>query len=279
MPGSQGPRPPRGRDPRQPRRPQRPSRGEIVFGVEPVRELITVAPRAIQSLYVKAGAYERFNDEIEAVRQAGGRVIRTEDDALARMAGSEGRHQGIIAEIREYAYTPLEQLLELKPDPLLVVDGVTDPRNLGAIMRSTECAGGLGLVLARDRTAGVTPAAVKSSSGAWIHLKIAQCGNVAQTIEALKAEGYWIVALDPHGETSLYDLDVTRRLAIVVGSEDRGIREIVRNSADFVVGIPMAGRVGSLNVAVAAGIAMFEIARHRGLNGNAPQLVEVNGNR
>jgi 23S rRNA (guanosine2251-2'-O)-methyltransferase len=252
---------------------------EIVFGVEPVRELIAASPAAIQSLYVKSASYERFEDEIEAVRQTGGRVVRAEEAELARMAGSENRHQGIIAAIKEYAYVPLEQLLELKPDPLIVVDGVTDPRNLGAIMRSTECAGGVGLVLARDRTTGVTPAVVKASAGAWIHLKIARCGNVAQTLEALKAEGYWIAALAPHGDTSLYELDVSRRLAIVLGSEDRGVREIVKHNADFVVGIPMAGRVGSLNVSVAAAIAMFEIARHRGLNGGPPMVHEADGNR
>lgn len=261
-----------------PPRPQRPTRGEIVFGVEPVRELLAASPASIQSLYVKSGSYERFGGEIEAVREAGGRVIRAEDADLARMAGSEGRHQGIIAEIREYEYVPLEGLLELKPDPLLIVDGVTDPRNLGAIMRSTECAGGVGLVLARDRTTGVTPAVVKSSAGAWAHLKVARCGNVAQTLEALKAEGYWIAALAPNGDTSLYDLDVSRRLAIVLGSEDKGVREIVKSNADFVIAIPMAGRVGSLNVAVAAGIAMFEIARHRGLNGGPPMVHEADGN-
>jgi 23S rRNA (guanosine2251-2'-O)-methyltransferase len=182
------------------------------------------------------------------------------------MAGSEGRHQGIVAAIREYAYVPLEELLELKPDPLLIVDGVTDPRNLGAIMRAAECAGARGLVLARDRTTGVTPAAVKASSGAWVHLKIARCGNVAQTLEALKAEGYWIVALAPHGDTSLYELDASRRLAIVLGAEDRGVRALVKHNADFVVSIPMRGRVASLNVAVAAAVTLFELARRREQN-------------
>ena len=177
VPRPQGPGP--RRDQRRPRRPQGSKpQGEIIFGVEPVRELLAASPGAIQTLFIKNGLYERFGDEIEKVREAGGKVVRAEDADLARMAGSEGRHQGIVASIREYAYVPLEELLEQQPDPLLIVDGVTDPRNLGAIMRSAECAGARALILARDRTTGVTPAAVKASSGAWVHLKIARCGNV-----------------------------------------------------------------------------------------------------
>ena len=259
-----GPRPPHGaRNGGGARPPRRDNQGEIIFGVEPIRELIGASAAAIQTLFVKSGLYERFGGEIESVRAAGGRVVKAEDADLARMAGSEGRHQGIVAAIREYTYVPLEELLELKPDPLLIVDGVTDPRNLGAIMRSAECAGARGLVLARDRTTGVTPAAVKASSGAWVHLKIARCGNVAQTLEALKAEGYWIVALAPNGDTSLYELDASRRLAIVLGAEDRGVRELIKHNADFMVSIPMRGRVASLNVSVAAAVTLFELARRR----------------
>jgi 23S rRNA (guanosine2251-2'-O)-methyltransferase len=235
-----------------------------VFGAEPVRELVAASPSSVRTLYIKPGTHSRFTDEIAAVRAGGGNVVTAEDDMLARMAGSEARHQGVVAAVREYAYTPLERILEEKPDPLLVVDGVTDPRNLGAILRSAECAGVRAVVIARDRTSGVTPAAVKSSAGAWAHLRMARCGNVAQTLEALKAEGYWIAALAPDGGTSIYDLDASRRLAIVLGSEDRGIRELVRKTADFVVRIPMHGRVSSLNVSVAAGVALFDLARRRG---------------
>lgn len=109
----------------------------------------------------------------------------------------------------------------------------------------------------------MTPAAVKSSAGAWIHMKIARCGNVARALEDLKEAGYWIAALAPGGNVSLYDLDTTRRLAIVVGSEGKGVRDIVKKTADFIVDIPMRGKVASLNVSVAAAVALFEIARQR----------------
>jgi 23S rRNA (guanosine2251-2'-O)-methyltransferase len=236
---------------------------EIIFGVEPVREMIVAAPSRIRALYVKHGTETKFKQQIQAVRDSGGQVVAVASNELARMAGSEAHHQGIIAAVREYAYVPLEEVLARKPDPLLLVDGVTDPRNLGAILRTGECAGIGAIVLAKDRTVGLTPAAIKSSAGAWAHLALARCGNVAHTLEFLKRESYWIAALDPHGDTSLYDLDVTRRLTLVLGSEGHGIREIVRKTADFVVRIPVYGRVSSLNVSVAAAIALFEIAHRR----------------
>ncbi|MDO8434420.1 MAG: 23S rRNA (guanosine(2251)-2'-O)-methyltransferase RlmB [Candidatus Binatus sp.] len=236
---------------------------EIVYGVEPIRELVAAAAATIRALYVKSGDERRFSPEINEVRTAGGRVEFVDDAGLERLAGQAARHQGIAALMREYEYAPIEEILEHKPDPVLLVDGVTDPRNLGALMRSAEGAGVGAVVLARDRTVGITPAVVKSSSGAWIHLKVARCGNVARTLEQLKEAGYWIAALAAGGATSIYDLDTTRKLVIVVGSEGRGVREIVRKGADFVVDIPMRGKVASLNVSVAGAVALYEIARRR----------------
>jgi 23S rRNA (guanosine2251-2'-O)-methyltransferase len=238
-------------------------RNQIVFGVEPVREMLAADAAAVHTLYVRARDDARFAGEIARVRGAGGRVVAVEDAELARMAGSEARHQGMVAQVRAYRYAELEELLSARPDPLLVIDGVTDPRNLGAILRCAEGAGLPGLILARDRTADVTPAAIKTSAGAWVHLRIAQCGNVAQMLERLKKMEYWVAALAPEGGVGLYELDVSRRLAIVVGAEGEGLRRLVKEKADFLVKIPMSGRVASLNVAVATGIVLFEIGRHR----------------
>jgi len=236
---------------------------EIVYGVEPIRELVAAAPASIRVLYVKSGDERRFAAEIDLVRTGGGRVEFADEAGLERLAGPAARHQGIAALMREYEYLALEDILAAEPDPIVLVDGVTDPRNLGALMRSAEGAGVAAIIIAKDRTAGITPAAVKSSAGAWIHLKIARCGNVARTIEQLKEAGYWTAALAPGGETSIYTLDTSRKLAIIVGSEGRGVRDIVKKGADFVVDIPMRGKVGSLNVSVAAAVALFEIARRR----------------
>lgn len=241
----------------------------MVFGIEPVREMLAADPAAVQTLYVRARDEGRFAAEIARARGGGGRVVAVEEVELSRMAGSQSRHQGMVALVRPYRYAELDQLLSAGPDPLLVVDGVTDPRNLGAILRSAEGAGVGGMVLARDRTAEITPAAIKTSAGAWIHLRVAQCGNVAQTLERLKKMDYWVAALAPEGRVGLYDLDVNRRLAIVVGAEGEGLRRLVKERADFVVSIPMAGKVSSLNVAVATGIVLFEINRRRTAMGAA----------
>jgi 23S rRNA (guanosine2251-2'-O)-methyltransferase len=242
-----------------------PAKADLVYGVEPVRELAGAAPAAMRVLHVRRGDEGRFAHIIESVRAAGGRIAGADDEQLDRLAGSGARHQGIIAELREYPYVSIDAVTAERPDPLVLVDGVTDPRNLGALLRSAEGAGVRAVILARDRTASITPAAIKASAGAWVHLKIARCGNVARTLDELKEAGYWIAALAPGGGVSLYDLDAARKLAIVIGSEDRGVREIVKKRADFVVGIPMRGRVQSLNVSVAAAVALFEIARRRAM--------------
>jgi 23S rRNA (guanosine2251-2'-O)-methyltransferase len=197
------------------------------------------------------------------LRKSGGQIVKLDREGLARLAGAQARHQGVVAIVKQYRYAAPDEVLAENPDPLVLIDGVTDPRNLGAILRSAECAGAGSILLARDRTVGITPAAIKASAGAWVHLRIARCGNVARTIEDLKARGYWIAAMVPGGETSLYELDISRRLALVVGSEDRGVRELTRKRADFRVGIPMRGRMSSLNVSVATAVALFEIARAR----------------
>jgi len=238
-------------------------RTDLVFGIEPVRELLGAAPGAIRTLYVRTGDEHRFEEEMDRVRIAGGEVAFADESEMARNCGRDARHQGIAAIVREYQYTEFEDMLEAKPDPIVLVDGVTDPRNLGAILRSAEGAGAINIVVAKDHTVGMTPAAIKSSAGAWIHLKIARCGNVAHALEELKAAGYWIAALTPHGNVSIYDLDVTSRLAIVIGSEGKGVREIVKSNSDYLVDIPMHGKVASLNVSVATAVALYEIARRR----------------
>jgi len=239
------------------------TRTDLVWGIEPVRELIAAAPGAIRTLYVRSGDGQRFEDEMDRVRIAGGQVAFADEAEISRNCGRDARHQGIAAVVREYEYVEIEDILEAKPDPLLLIDGVTDPRNLGAILRSAEGAGVANIVIAKDHTVGMTSAAIKSSAGAWIHLKIARCGNVARLMEDLKQTGYWIAALAPGGNTSIYNLDVTSRLVIVIGSEGKGIREIVRKNADFIVDIPMRGKVASLNVSVATAVALYEIARRR----------------
>jgi 23S rRNA (guanosine2251-2'-O)-methyltransferase len=238
--------------------------GEAIYGIEPLREILAVQPEAIEVLYLRERDTRRFADEIERVKQAGGRVVQVDDAELTRAAGSEeARHQGLVATVRPYRYLELAELVDQVPDLIVLVDGVTDPRNLGAILRVTECAGFKSVILARDRTASLTPAAIKTSAGAWVHLRIAQCGNVVRTLEDLKEKGYWIAALTPEGDTSIYQLDVRSRLVLVIGAEGEGVRALVKKRADFRVKIPLYGKLESLNVSVATAVALFEIKRRR----------------
>jgi 23S rRNA (guanosine2251-2'-O)-methyltransferase len=255
-----------------------------VFGREPVRELLDRAAAEVTALYVAAGTEHALAREIAAARARGIAIRVVGREEIGRLTEAGANHQGVLAELRAPAYADLEKLIEQRPDPLILVDGVTDPRNLGAALRSAEAAGARAVVLARDRTAELTATAVKTSAGAAFHLEIARCGNVARTLERLKQAGYWAAALDPAGETSLYELDTGRRLVLVVGAEGSGVRDIVKRAADFRVRIPMCGRVGSLNVSVALAVALFEIARGRaaramagGRRGNAARGATAGG--
>ena len=239
------------------------ARTDLVPRVQPVRELIAAAPGAIRTLYIRTGDEGRFEEEMDSVRIAGGQVAFANEAEISRNCGRDARHQGIVVVVKEFPYTEFEDMLEARPDPILLIDGVTDPRNLGAILRSAEGAGVGNIVIAKDHTVGMTSAAIKSSAGAWIHLKIARCGNVARALDDLKKAGYWIAALAPGGNVSIDDLDVTSKLAIVIGSEGKGVREIVKKTTDFLVDIPMRGNPGSPNVSVATAIALYEVARRR----------------
>ena len=175
-------------------------------------------------------------------------------------------HQGVVAWVGPYPYSGLEEILAT-PDPLAVVlDGVTDPRNLGAVLRTADGAGASGVVVPKDRAAGVTPAAVKASAGASEHVRVARETNLRQALERMKEAGVWTYAAEDAARaraTAYTDLDLSGPVALVLGSEGRGIRRLVREGCDGTVFIPMRGAVSSLNISVAAAILLFEARRQR----------------
>jgi len=176
-------------------------------------------------------------------------------------------HQGIAARVGPYPYSGLEEILAA-PDPLVVVlDGVTDPRNLGAVLRAADGAGASGVVLPKDRATGVTPAAVKASAGASEHVRVARETNLRRALERMKEAGVWVYAAEDAARiraTVYTDLDLSGPVALVLGSEGRGVRRLVREGCDGTVSIPMRGAVSSLNVSVAVAILLFEARRQRG---------------
>jgi 23S rRNA (guanosine2251-2'-O)-methyltransferase len=176
-------------------------------------------------------------------------------------------HQGVVARVGPYPYSGLKEILAT-PDPLIVVlDGVTDPRNLGAVLRAADGAGANGVIVPKDRAVGVTPAAVKASAGASEHVRVARETNLRRALERMKETGVWAYAAEDGTSirtTSYTDLDLSGPVALVFGSEGRGVRRLVREGCDGAVSIPMRGAVSSLNVSVAAAVLLFEARRQRG---------------
>jgi 23S rRNA (guanosine2251-2'-O)-methyltransferase len=238
----------------------------IVCGIHPVLEALSAGSRTIERVIVTKGV--RNKRILEVIRKASERGIplRFEPrDALDRAADGE-RHQGVLALVSEKALLSLDELQASARTPALFVllDGVEDPRNLGAVVRSAEAAGADGLLLPDRHTASLSDSAARTAAGALDHLKIARIGNVVQALEQLKQKGHWIVGFDGAGKERWDQVDYKRPVVMVLGGEGRGIRRLVREHCDHLVSLPMFGHVGSLNVSVAAGIALFEAVRQRG---------------
>jgi len=177
-------------------------------------------------------------------------------------------HQGVVVEAGPFPYVEAEEVVSMAGRAgqtafLIVLDGIQDPQNLGAIIRTAEAAGAHGLILPRDRAAGVTPAAVRASAGAAEHLPVARVTNVAAFLEWVKGRGLWVVGTDASGGCLLHAADLQAPLILVIGSEGRGLRPLVKRRCDLLVRIPLAGRVASLNASSAAAVCIFEVVRQR----------------
>ncbi len=257
-----------------------------VYGLHPVHELVRAGSEGLSELWIAAGTRGREVADLERLARAAGAKVRTAPRArLDRLAGTN-RHQGVVAVVGDYRYHDMEQLIELarergEPPLLVVLDGIEDPHNLGAVVRSAYALGAHGVVIPKDRAVGVTPGAAKASAGATEHCPIARVTNIVHVLESLREYGVWSVAMVPEGGPPLADLDLTGSTALVIGSEGEGIRPLVRRTCDHMARIPMAGKLGSLNAAVSASIALYEAARQRrgqapSRKGVAPAKVEAN---
>jgi 23S rRNA (guanosine2251-2'-O)-methyltransferase len=241
----------------------------IVYGMNPVRELLRSGAEGLSELWLaEGGERPRAFAELErAARDRGAKVRSAPRQRLDRLAGVT-QHQGIVAVVADYRYREPAEILEVaaasgRPPLVVLLDGVEDPHNLGAIVRSAHALGAHGLILPRDRAAGVTPAAAKASAGAIEHVAIARVTNLVRAIEDLKEAGLWAVAAVPEGDRDIGSVDLRGPTALVLGGEGQGIRPLVRRTCDHQVRIPMLGRVGSLNASAAAAIALYEAARQR----------------
>jgi 23S rRNA (guanosine2251-2'-O)-methyltransferase len=234
----------------------------VIFGINPVLEAIK-AGRAREILVAQRAddRLQRLLDDAARHRVRVRYVTRDELDHAAR----GGVHQGVIAEVERLTEATLEELADTaKGAPLIVVlDEVEDPQNVGAILRTVDAAGGSGVVRQTRRAAPLEGAAAKASAGAVNHVRVADVVNIARSLETLKQAGVWTVGLDAAAKMAYYDWDLTLPTALVVGAEGHGLRRLVRERCDQVVGIPMLGHVGSLNVSVATAIVLYEAVRQR----------------
>jgi 23S rRNA (guanosine2251-2'-O)-methyltransferase len=225
----------------------------VVYGANSVLELLRAGAPLTRLLL---GRGPREAELSAAARERDVRSETADRATLERLAGSP-HHQGAVAVTGPFGYAPLEQILTEGCTSALVLDGVQDPRNLGAILRTARAFGVGGVVLPRDRSVGVTPAVVAASAGLLFGLAIAQVPNLVRAMDALKGAGFWLVGLAPRGGTPLHRFDPPPRPALVVGGEGEGLRRLVGRSCDFSVSIPMAPGVESLNVSVAVAVALY----------------------
>ncbi|HXA43398.1 MAG TPA: 23S rRNA (guanosine(2251)-2'-O)-methyltransferase RlmB [Candidatus Solibacter sp.] len=239
----------------------------LVYGKNPVLEALR-AGRDVKRLVVLASAQPepRLQEILELASRRSIEVDQVDRQRLNDISHSDS-HQGVVAYVGRRRYLELPELLgELASEPapmLLALDGIQDPQNLGSICRSAEAAGVAGIVIPRHRSAEITPAVAKASAGAVEHLRVAMVSSLAQTLERLKQDGYWTVGLAGEAEMDYGDAKYDGRVALVVGSEGEGLHRLVRDRCDQLVSLPMLGRVGSLNAAVAASIVLYEALRQR----------------
>jgi len=236
----------------------------VIFGINSVSEALKARGRGFEWVGVAKDRHDlRLEKLIQECRSQGVAVRflpRIELDRMARTAS----HQGVVAVTSSKAYADLDDVLGAKRGRhslVVVLDGVEDPHNLGAILRTAEAAGANGVVIPERRAAGVTPTVAKSSAGASEHLPIAKVTNISRTLEELKSKGLWIVGLDERGKQNYDEVDYNMDCALVLGAEGKGLHDLVARKCDFMVSIPMLGHVPSLNVSVAAGVVLYEIVR------------------
>ena len=235
----------------------------LLWGINAVAEALRGRPRSLSEVLIEKGrAGGRIEEIIEAARTAGVRLRFVEPDRLG--LPKQCRHQGIAARQTEAQLLPLEELLAAEPERILLLDSIQDPRNLGSILRSALAAGFGSVVLTTERSAPLSGTVTRASAGAIAHLRISRVVNLAEAMRQLKEQGWWMygAVVEPDAQ-SIHQTDFSGKIGLVIGSEGKGIRPLVRKLCDHLVTIPMPGAFNSLNASVAAALIMFEAVRQR----------------
>ncbi len=237
-----------------------------IIGRNPVMEAIR-SGRSIDKILIKKGKYEGSIVPIIKKAKDMGIIIQEADKAKLDSVADGENHQGVIAYVSAYKYFEVKDILKLaeekgEPPFIIICDKITDPHNLGAILRSANCVGAHGIIIPKRNSVGLNSVVAKTSAGAVEYTPVAKVTNIASTIDELKKEGMWIAAADMDGE-QMYNIDLKGPLGLVIGGEGEGIGRLVREKCDFIASIPMSGEINSLNASVAAGVLMYEAYRQR----------------
>lgn len=238
----------------------------FIYGRNPVKEAYR-AGKTIDKLYMIKGEFDATLSAVSKLAKEARTVVSYVDKATLDKMAAGGNHQGVIASVTDFEYCALEDILALAEDKnepvlMLLLDGITDPHNLGAIIRSAECFGAHGIVIPKHRSVSVNDTVVKVASGATEHMLIAKVTNINDTIRMLKAQNIWVYATDFDGKTPK-STNLNGNIAIVIGSEGEGIHRLTKELCDDTLTIPQYGKVNSLNASVAAGIVLYEAVRQR----------------
>lgn len=237
----------------------------IVEGINCAQELIR-ANYPVEKVIINKDSGEKFNEIIDLCTKSKIKYETVDKKGLEKITKS-GHSQGVVCFVKPYEYCYLEDILQVSKEKgtepfILILDSIVDPHNVGAIIRTAECMGVDGIIIAQNRACEVNETVFKTSTGAVAHVKIAQVVNLSQTIEKLKKENIWCYALEA-GEDRLFDVDLKGGIALVVGSEGKGVSRLVKKTCDGTISIPMYGKINSLNASNASAVAMYEVVRQR----------------
>lgn len=240
-----------------------------IIGRNPVMEAIR-SGRSIDKILIKKGKYEGSVIPIIKKAKSAGIIIQEVDRSKLDMVAEGENHQGIIAYVSAYEYAAVSDILDRAAEKneapfVIICDRITDPHNLGAIIRTANCVGAHGVIIPKRNSAGLNSIVAKTSAGAVEYTPVAKVTNISKTIDDLKKRGLWIAGADMDGE-EMYKVDLKGALGLVIGSEGEGISRLVREKCDFIASIPMGGDINSLNASVAAGVLMYEALRQRKAN-------------
>jgi 23S rRNA (guanosine2251-2'-O)-methyltransferase len=243
-----------------PRKKEKDCKSRRLYGWHSVHEHLRARPQHVLELYLLPSIK---GTALEALARQAQVPIRYETPAFFEDFTNGGVHQGVAARLIPFPYIALQDLLTKDGELLLVLDGLADPRNLGALLRTAEGAGVAGVIITESRSAPLSAVAEKTATGATAYLPIVRVENLARTLSTIRKQGYWVVGLVQDAPQSLYDLQLSHKIAIVLGGEEKGLRQLTRQMCDCLVSLPMSGHVESLNVSAAGAIALYEFLRRR----------------